>query len=66
MHSKYKGDVTSGYDIALIGIGKDDYKNIEMYIYNNQDRLSENERKRQSTQYFFKDNNLFQKSHDEN
>jgi hypothetical protein len=58
VHSKYRGDHMSGYDIALIGLEKDDYRRIENYIYKNQERLSENERL--SKQYFFKENNLFQ------
>jgi len=35
VHSKYKGNQASGYDIALIGIEKHDYKNIESYIQKN-------------------------------
>jgi hypothetical protein len=58
VHSKYRGDEAGGHDIALIGLEKHDYRNIEMYIYKNQERLSENERK--TAQYFFKENNLFQ------
>ena len=58
VHSKYRGEHASGYDIALIGFDKDDYGKIENYIYKNQERLSENER--QSKSYFFKENNLFQ------
>lgn len=35
VHSKYKGNQASGYDIGLIGIEKYDYKNLESYIKNN-------------------------------
>ena len=42
VHSKYRGDEASGYDIALIGFEKEDYGKIEYYIYKNQERLSEN------------------------
>ena len=44
VHSKYAGDQASGYDIALIGIEKNDYGKIEHYIYKNQERLNEIER----------------------
>jgi hypothetical protein len=42
VHSKYRGEHASGYDIALIGFEKDDYGKIENYIYINQERLNEN------------------------
>ena len=59
VHSKYRGEHASGYDIALIGFEKDDYGKIENYIYINQERLNENQR--QKRHYFFKENNLFSK-----
>ena len=57
VHSKYRGEHASGFDIALISFEKDDYAKIENYIYKNQERLSESERL--NKQYFFKENNLF-------
>jgi len=59
VHSKYRGDHASGYDIALIGLDKKDYGKIENYIYQNQMKLSESER--QNKKYFFEENNLFKK-----
>ena len=35
VHSKYRGEHASGFDIALIGLEKDDYGKIENYIYKN-------------------------------
>ncbi len=58
VHSKYNGDHSGGYDIALIGFdSKHDYYKIEQYIYKNQEMLSEEEK--QNAKYYFKENNLF-------
>ena len=62
VHSKYRGEHATGNDIALIGFEKDDYGKIENYIYKNQKRLSANEREKR--EYFFIENNIFQKFYD--
>ena len=64
VHSKYRGEHASGFDIALISFEKDDYSKIENYIYKNQERLTESERL--NKKYFFEENNLFQTFYNNN